>query len=641
MNQQSYRKNFVVGVVAIGAIAGAAIGFFTAHGMMGTVGVSAPTGRAGEKETGGVSALPGRAGEMGEMKGMPMKQMDMKEMAPASEKSMEGMAGMPGMSAAPPGAVAIPAVARQLIGVRSATAAYATLTQEIRTVGTVGYDERGLTQVTLKISGWVREVFVNSIGRPVHKGEPLFTFYSPDLLATQDEYLLAVKTQAQLATSPLDEAKANAASLVASARERLRLWDLTDGQITALERRGKAEPVLTVYAPSSGIVLKREALPGKYVEPGTTLYEVADLSTVWISADIYESEVASVKLDQPISVSFAAYPGETFHGNMAYIYPSLNAEARTVRVRFELPNPGLKLKPGMYGNVTLQTDAAKALVVPKEAVLETGLRQLVFMDRGQGRYEQTLVKLGRRNQDNVEVMEGLKEGDRIVTSANFLLDAESKLTSSSSMQSMMGRIGMGDWQMRGAHEGKMEGMEGMGDMKGMPMGDMKGMEGMKGMESMPGTQMGDMKGMEGMKGMENMQGMDPGKGGVSAPPGRAGEMESKKEMTGAKTRQMNGLTLSLTTVPELPKAGNVLLKLTLNDQAGKPVTNAQVVFVYTMPMPGMTDSKVAARHTKDGLYEGTVLFGMGGTWVVTVNVTVPGRPPIAEKFQFSVAGGGM
>ena len=511
------------------------------------------------------------------------------------------------MSAAPPGAVAIPAVARQLIGVRSASAAYTTLTQEIRTVGTVGYDERGLTQVTLKISGWIREVFVDSIGRPVHKGEPLFTFYSPDLLATQDEYLLALRTQARLATSPLDEAKTNAASLVASARERLRLWDLTDGQVTALERRGKADPVLTVYAPSSGIVLKREALPGKYVEPGTTLYEVADLSTVWISADIYESEVAAVKLDQPISVSFAAYPGETFHGNMAYIYPSLNAEARTVRVRFELPNPGLKLKLGMYGNVTLQTDAAKALVVPKEAVLETGLRQLVFMDRGQGRYEQTLVKLGRRNQDHVEVMEGLKEGDRIVTSANFLLDAESKLTSASSMQSMMGRIGMGDWQMRGAHEGKMEGMEEMDDMKGMPMGDVKGMEGMKG-----------------MKGMETMPGM---------------EMGSKKE--GTETRQMNGLTLALTTAPEHPKAGDVLLKLKLTDQAGKPVTDAQVLFVYTMPMPGMTDSKVTARHTKDGLYEGTVLFGMGGTWLVTVNITVPGRPPIAEKYQFSVAGGGM
>lgn len=593
MNQQSYKKSFVIGGVAIGAIAGVAIGFFTAHGMMGTM-ADMTTG------TGGVSAPTGRAGEMSEMKGMSMGQMDMNEMAQAGEKSMAGMAGMPGMSASPPGAVAIPAVARQLIGVRSAAAAYTTLTQEIRTVGTVGYDERGLTQVTLKTSGWVRDVFVNSIGRPVRKGEPLFTFYSPDLLASQDEYLLAVRTQVQLDTSPIDEAKANAASLVASARERLRLWDLTDGQITALERRGKAEPVLTVYAPSSGIVLKREALPGKYVEPGTTLYEVADLSTVWISADIYESEVASVKLDQRISVSFAAYPGEIFRGSKVFIYPSLNAEARTVRVRFELPNPGLKLKPGMYGNVTLQTDAAKALVVPKEAVLETGLRQLVFMDRGEGRYEQRLVKLGRRNQDHVEVMEGLKDGDRIVTSANFLLDAESKLTSASSMQAMMGRIGMGDWQMSGAYEGKME---------GMPMGDVKGMEG-----------------MQGMKGMENMPGM---------------EMGSKQETTAAGIHQAAGLSLMLKTSPENPKAGNVLLTLMLNDRAGKPVTNAQVVFVYTMPMPGMTDSKVAARHTKDGLYEGTVMFGMGGTWVVTANVTIPGKPAIAEKFQFSVAGGGM
>ena len=571
MSQQSYRKYFMVGAVAMGAIAGVAVGVFTTHNV---------------------------AADMEEMKGMSMEQMDMKEMASVGEKSMEGMAGMPGMSALPSGAVAIPAVARQLIGVRSTAATYQTLTQEIRTVGTVGYDERGLTQVTLKISGWIREVFVNSLGRSVRKGEPLFTVYSPDLLATQDEYLLALRAQAQLAASPLDEAKANAASLVASARERLRLWDLTDAQITGLKRRGKAEPVLMVYAPSSGIVLKREALPGKYVESGTTLYEVADLSTVWISADIYESEVASVKLDQPISVSFAAYPGETFHGNMAYLYPSLNQEARTVRVRFELPNPGLKLKPGMYGNVSLQTDAAKALVVPKEAVLETGLRQLVFMDRGQGRYEQTLVKLGRRNQDHVEVMEGLKEGDQIVTSANFLLDAESKLTSASSMQAMMGRIGMGDWQMRGAHEGKMEGMEGMEGMKGMPMGDMKGMQGMKGIEGM-------------------------------------------KESSVPETRQAAGLSLMVTTTPEHPKAGDVLLKLKLTDQAGKPVTNAQVLFVYTMPMPGMTDSKVTARHTADGLYEGKVMFGMGGTWVVTVNVTVPGRPPVAEKYQFSVGGGGM
>ena len=573
MNQQSYKKKFVIGAVAIGAIAGVAVGFFIAPRVMGD-----------------------------------MKQMDMQGMPMEGTMPMKDMEPMPGLSASPSGAVVVPAVMKQLIGVRSAPVGIATLGQEIRAVGTVGYDERGLTQVTVKTSGWVREVFVDSIGRPVRKGDPLFTLYSPDLLATQDEYLLAVKTQGRLDASPLAEVKDNAASLVASTRERLHLWDLTDAQITALEHRGKAEPVLTVYAPSSGIVLKREALPGKYVEPGTLLYEVANLSTVWISADIYESEVAAVTLNQPASVTFAAYPGETFRGTVSYVYPTLNTEARTVRVRVELSNPGLKFKPGMYGTVMLQTDAAQALVVPKEAVLETGLRQLVFLDRGQGRYEQVSVKLGRRNQDHVEVLEGLHAGDRIVTSANFLLDAESKLASASSMQAMMGRIGMGDWQMRGAYEGKMEGMD---------MGGMKGMEGMKGMQGMP---------MSDMKGMDNMPGM---------------EMGSKKEMPGTGTRQINGLTLSLTTAPEKPTAGNVLLRLTLNDQAGKPVTNAQVVFVYTMPMPGMTDSKAMARHSKNGLYAGMVLFGMGGTWVVTVNVTIPGRPAIAEKFEFSVAGGGM
>ena len=573
MNRPIFKNSVVVGAVAIGVIAGVAVGFFTAHRMM--------TGD--------------------------MKQMDMKGMPMEGTMPMKDMEPMPGMSGAPSGAVVVPAVMRQLIGVRSAPVTYASLGQEIRAVGTVGYDERGLTQVTVKTSGWVREVFVDSIGRPVRKGERLFTLYSPDLLATQEEYLLALKTQVRLAESPLAEVKANAGSLVDSSRERLHLWDVTDLQIAMLERRGTAEPVLTVYAPASGIVLKREALPGKYVEPGTILYELADLSTVWISADIYESEVAATKVNQPATVTFASYPGETFPGKVAYVYPALNTEARTVRVRLELPNSGLRLKPGMYGTVTLHSDKGKTLVVPKEAVMDTGLRQIVFMDRGEGRYEPASVKLGRRSQDEVEVLEGLKEGDRIVTSANFLLDAESKLTSASSMQAMMGWIGMADWQMRGAYEGKMEGMEGM---SGMEMGDM-------------------------------------GERGVSASPGRAGEMKGMKGMEPgpaivvAETRQVSGFGLSLSTVPEKPKAGEVLLKLKLTDQAGKPVTNGQVVFVYTMPMPGMTDSRATAPHTKDGLYEGTVKFGMGGTWLVTVNVTVSGQPPIAEKFQFSVGGGGM
>ncbi len=476
MNQNRRRKGLVVGVAAAGLFVGVIAGFFAGHRMMSDM---SGMQSSGEMKSHG-------------MEGMSMKEADMKGMPMEGAKPMKGMESMSGMSDALSGAVAVPAVARQLIGVRSTPAAHAMLEEEIRTVGTVGYDERGFTQVTLKISGWVRKVFVDSIGRPVRKGEPLFTFYSPDLLATQDEYLLALKTRAQLAESPLDEVKTNADALVASARERLRLWDVTDSQIAALERHGKAEPVLTIYAPSSGIVLKREALPGKYVEPGTTLYEIADLSTAWISADIYESEVAATKVGQAATVTFAAYPEETFSGKVAYVYPTLNTETRTVRVRLELPNPALKLKPGMYGNVTLQTGAVTTLVVPKEAVLETGLRQLVFMDRGEGRYEPISVKLGRRGQDSVEVMEGLKAGDRIVTSANFLLDAESKLASASSMQSMMGRIGMADWQMRGAREGKMAMGEGgvsappgpSASPRGERAGEKGGMEDMQGMSGM-------------------------------------------------------------------------------------------------------------------------------------------------------------
>ena len=420
MNSETRWKALLGGVAAAGVIAGVVGGFFAAHMMMGDM-----------------KNMQG----MQDMKGM--KGMDMQDMP---EKG---------------GAVAIPAVMRQLIGVRSAPATVGTLEQEIRTVGTVDYDERAFTQVNLRVSGWIQEVFVNSIGRPVRKGEPLFTLYSPDLLSTQDEYLLALKMKAQVAASPLADAKDSAAALVASARERLRLWELTDEQIAALERRGKAEQILTVYAPSSGIVLKREALPGKYVEPGTTLYEMADLSHVWVHADIYESEVAAVKLNQPGAITFEAYPGETFRAKVSYIYPSLNSEARTVRVRLELPNPGLRLKPGMYGTVTVQTSSVKTLVVLKEAVLDTGLRQLVFLDRGQGVYEPAPVKLGRKSQDRVEVLEGIKEGDRVVTSANFLLDADSKLASAGSMQEMMGRIGMADWQMRGAYEKKMDGMKDM------------------------------------------------------------------------------------------------------------------------------------------------------------------------------------
>ncbi|HTE87810.1 MAG TPA: efflux RND transporter periplasmic adaptor subunit [Terriglobales bacterium] len=505
---------------------------------------------------------------------------------------------MPGMSMTPsqPGTVVLPAVQQQLIGVRTTEVKFAPLGQAIRTVGTITYDERKLTQVNLRVSGWIRKVFVDAVGKSVHKGEPLLTVYSPDLLATQEEYLLALRSEDQLAGSPLPEAKQGAQALIASARERLRLWDVTDHQIAELERRGKADPVITIYAPASGIVLKRDALPGKYAEPGTTLYELADLSTVWVYADVYESQLADVKPNQEAIATFDAYPGTTFEGKVQYIYPSVNETTRTVRVRLELPNRKLQLKPGMYGNVVIQTDQQERLVLPKEAVLDTGIRQIVFVDQGKGMYVPTEVKLGRRGEDKVEVLAGVKEGDRVVMSANFLLDAQSKLASTGSMQEMMGQIGMADWQMRGAYEAKMEGM---------------------------------------------------GKGGVSAPPGREGAMKDMPGMSSSapakavsKTRKVSGYVLTLSTVPATPKAGETVLRLKLADPEGKQVTNANVLFVYTMPMPGMTDSKVTAVHTKDGVYEGKAMLGMAGTWEVRVTVIVPGRPAITEKFQIAVAGGG-
>jgi membrane fusion protein, copper/silver efflux system len=236
----------------------------------------------------------------------------------------------------------------------------------------------------------------------------------------------------------------------------------------------------------------------------------------------------------------------------------------------------------------------------------------------------------------VEVMEGLEVADRIVTSANLLLDAESKLVSSSSMQSMMRRIGMADCQMGEAYEAKMEGMD-MGSMRGMEghqgMMGMEGMSGIKGMGNMSGMEMEQMKDMEKMKRMEEMKGME----GMSGMPG----MTPGSAKAVSETRKVGGYMLAFTTSPETPKAGEVLLKLKVTDQAGKPVTNAKVTFVYTMPMPGMADSKVAAPHTKNGIYEGKAMFGMGGTWVVTANVTIPGKAPITEQFQFMVAGGGM
>ena len=339
---------------------------------------------------------------------------------------------------------------RQMIGVTYGTVERTTLKKTIRAVGRVDFDERRLADVTFKVGGWVQDLFVDYTGRKVRKGEPLLSLYSPDLVTSQEEYLLARRTRDQLAGSSLPEARNGSQGLVEAARQRLLLWDLTPQQITALEARGTPQTYLTLHAPIPGTVVEKEVVKGMRVEPGTRLYRIADLSTVWLYADIYEYEVPLVHEGQEVTISLSYYPGETFRGKITYIFPYLDTQTRTNKVRLEFANPQGKLKPGMYANSEIEIDLGATLTVPASAVLQSGLRQLVFVDQGQGVFAPREVKLGVRADSHFAVLDGLTAGERVVTSGNFLLDSESKLQSATSMMGMMGAIGMGDWKMESA-----------------------------------------------------------------------------------------------------------------------------------------------------------------------------------------------
>ncbi len=339
---------------------------------------------------------------------------------------------------------------RQMIGVTYGTVEQTTLQKTIRAVARVDFDERRLADVTFKVSGWVQDLFVDYTGKSVRKGEPLLTLYSPDLVTSQEEYLLALRTRDQLAQSSLPEARNGSQGLVEAARRRLLLWDSTPQQLKVLAERGAPQTFLTLYAPTSGTVIEKAVVKGMRVEPGMKLYRIADLSSVWLYADIYEDEVPLVREGQTAAISLSYYPGETFSGKITYIYPYLDTQTRTNKVRLEFANPQGKLKPGMYANSEIAINLGATLTVPEGAVLQSGLRQLVFVDQGQGVFAPREVKLGVKADSRFVVLDGLTAGERVVTSGNFLLDSESKLQSATSMMSMMGAIGMGDWKMESA-----------------------------------------------------------------------------------------------------------------------------------------------------------------------------------------------
>ncbi|MBI2882496.1 MAG: efflux RND transporter periplasmic adaptor subunit [Candidatus Methylomirabilis oxyfera] len=345
---------------------------------------------------------------------------------------------------------------QQLIGLRIAEATYQPLEKTIRTVGRIEYDERKLKQINTKIDGWIEHLYVDFTGKFVKKGDPLFTIYSPELLSTQEEYLLALQAKKEIGGSPFSRVAAAGNSLLEAARRRLLLWDITSEQIAELEQSGKPTKTLTIVSPINGFVIDKMAFEGMRVELSMVLYKIADLSTVWVYADIYEYELPLVKVGEQATVRLSYYPGQTFQGRIIYLYPYLDSKTRTAKVRLELPNTtAWTLKPGMFADVELKVALGRRLAVPQEAILDSGTRQIVFVEKGKGHFEPKEVTLGLRVDEKQEIRSGLTPGTRVVASANFFLDSESKLRES--MGAMAGMAGMERMRM-----GEIEGMQGAG-----------------------------------------------------------------------------------------------------------------------------------------------------------------------------------
>ena len=315
----------------------------------------------------------------------------------------------------------------QSIGVKTGTVEYKQLSDDIRATGTVDIDERLLSYVQIRFPGYIRKVFANATYQYVQKGEPLFTVYSPDLVATQQEYLLARQNQKTLQSSSVDGVAAGADTLSAAAEQRLAQWDVPASEIAKLKETGKPVTDLTIYSPVSGYITERNVLPNLYVEPSTRLYTVADLSRVWVNAQIFQDDIGRVKPGDAVAITVDSYPGRTFSGQIEEILPQVDMATRTVRVRLAIANPGLKLKPGMFVNVDVKSNLGRQLVVPASAVFQSGTRQIVFLNHGNGSLEPKEIAVGPRVGDDCVILKGLEARQSIVTSANFLIDSESQL----------------------------------------------------------------------------------------------------------------------------------------------------------------------------------------------------------------------
>jgi Cu(I)/Ag(I) efflux system membrane fusion protein/cobalt-zinc-cadmium efflux system membrane fusion protein len=318
---------------------------------------------------------------------------------------------------------------QQLIGVRTASAEMKSITKEIRTVGRVSYDETKITHVHTKVSGFIEDVFADYVGKPVKAGEPLFTIYSPDLVATQQDYLLALKSNALLKDSSFPWVSSGSNNLVEAAKQRLLLWDITPEEIQALEQQGEVKRALTIQSHVSGIVTERQAYHhGRYVTPEMDLYTIVDLSNVWVLGQVNESDLPSVAIGQMVQIELPYSSNlNRRQGRIVFISPTLDPKTRAAEVRVEFPNPDFALKPDMFVNFKLNVPLGRQLAIPADALLDTGTMQYVFVDKGQGYFEPREVKVGARTSDVVSIESGLKAREQVVTAANFILDSESRL----------------------------------------------------------------------------------------------------------------------------------------------------------------------------------------------------------------------
>lgn len=345
-----------------------------------------------------------------------MKLVPMEQTEPKVKSEVEGH-----------GVVEIAPDKQQLIGVVTTKAEVRDLKNLIRAVGQVVVDEERLSDIHTKIEGWIEQLYVNKTGQVVRKGQPLLTIYSPDLVSTQEEYLVALRSRDRTKSSPFVEVRRSGDSLVAAARKRLELWDISAAEIARLEDTGEVKKALTLYAPASGYVMEKMAVAGMRVMPEMTLYRLADLSRVWVDVSVYEYEAPLLRLGERATLTMAAHPGHELGGQVSYVYPTVETMTRTLRARVEFANPALMLKPGMYADVVIEVAAGKALAIPEEAVLDSGTRKIVFVKQGEGTFVPREVTLGARAAGYYPVLTGLSEGEEVVSSPNFLIDSESRL----------------------------------------------------------------------------------------------------------------------------------------------------------------------------------------------------------------------